>query len=211
MVERIVETKDLTVERAGLRILDGINLTVLNEEIVGISGPNGSGKTTLLRAVASLTSKSGGELKLFGGLEHPEARRRIGLIGHRPYLLPQLSLAENLHHIARLQGISSDRVDKALVVVGLEAAQHRRAAASSFGMLRRVEIAQQLLNRPQLLLLDEAYSGLDDDAHELLAELVRLTVERSGAVVMVSHDKDHLARSCSRTLHLAAGRLASAS
>ncbi len=207
-MERIVETKDLVVERAGFRILDGIDLTVDTSEVVGISGPNGSGKTTLLRALASLTSNSEGELALFGGMDHSQARRRIGLIGHRPYLLPHLTLSENLHHIARLQGFSSERADKALQVVGLEGASHRRAGASSFGMLRRVEIAQQLLDRPRLLLLDEAYSGLDDDAHQLLAELVRLTAERSGAVIMVSHDKSHLAKTCSRTLILTAGRLA---
>ena len=206
-MERIVETRSLAIERAGVRILHGVDLSVRSGEIVGISGPNGSGKTTLLRAIATLTSLSEGELELFGAPARPESRRRIGLIGHRPFLLPQLTLAENLHHIARLRDISPERVDKALDVVGLDAARDRRASASSFGMLRRVEIAQQLIDRPGLLMLDEAYSGLDETAHKLLAELVRLTSERGGAVIMVSHDREHLEKECSTLHYLSSGKL----
>ena len=205
----VAELKRIDVEREGLRILDGVDLLVDSGQAIGVVGPNGSGKTTLVRTLATLNPASGGEVVLFDGLAHDKARKRIGMIGHRPYLHPHLSLAENVHHIARLGGMSIERADHAIDVVGLQGARDRRASAASFGMIRRVEIAHQLVGKPDLLLLDEAISGLDELAQELVASLISLTTARLGGVVVVSHDRGYLEAHCDGVLSLRDGRLES--
>lgn len=192
-------------------MLRDLDLVVNPGESIGIAGPNGSGKTTLVRAAATLLSVDSGTVTVLGvDSRHPDlatTRRSIGLIGHQPAVIPELSLEENLLHIARLAGVDTARVGKALDVVGLDAAADRRADASSFGMRRRVEIAHLLLTRPMLLLLDEAASGLDDSARDLVDALVRSVCERGGGCLVVSHDHNQLATLTARVLNLVAGRL----
>lgn len=191
-------------------MLRDLDLVVNPGESIGIAGPNGSGKTTLVRAAATLLSVDSGTVTVLGAdSHHPDlsTRRAIGLIGHQPAVIPELTLEENLSHIARLAGVDTGRVAKALDVVGLAAAADRRADASSFGMRRRVEIAHLLLTRPMLLLLDEAASGLDDSARDLVDALVRSVCERGGGCLVVSHDRSQLETLTSRVMNLVAGRL----
>ena len=199
------------VSLGGQPVLAGIDLHLAPGRSLGISGPNGSGKTTLVRALATLITFDTGSATVLGvDVQHADltgVRREIGLIGHQPSLLPELTLAENLEHVARLSGIDAGRVSYALDVVGLDDAADRRAAVCSFGMRRRVEIAHFLLVKPRLLLLDEAASGLDDAAQELIGALLGSVRERDGAAVMVSHDRNHLAEHCDKLFTLASGHL----
>jgi ABC-type multidrug transport system ATPase subunit len=192
-------------------VLADIDLTLAPGESLGIAGPNGSGKTTLVRTIATLISIDGGEAHVLGAntasADLTGIRSQIGLIGHQPSLIDELTLLENLEHVARLAEIEPRRVGRALDVVGLAGAAERRASACSFGMKRRVEIAHLLLTRPRLLLLDEAASGLDSSARELIETLVESVRERQGAVVMVSHDQAQLAVLCNAVANLASGRL----
>lgn len=210
-METIVELRNVGVSLGGKRVLAGIDLTLHPGDAVGVAGPNGSGKTTLVRTMATLIAVDEGEASILGvdsrSGDLTGIRGSIGLIGHQPSLIPELTLAENLDHVARLAGVDSKRVDRALEVVGLAAASDRRAAASSFGMRRRIEIAHLLLTKPRLLLLDEAASGLDDSARDLVAALVSSVRERDGAVVMVSHDRLQLEALCDGVSTLSAGRL----
>lgn len=192
-----------------------LDLVVEPGEAVGIAGPNGSGKTTLIRTAATLVSIHRGSLEVLGqdvGKRDLVATRlAIGMIGHQPTLIPELTLVENLNHVARLAGVDVGRVPRALEVVGLGEAADRRAEACSFGMKRRVEIAHLLLTRPQLLLLDEAGSGLDESARDLIEALVGSVRQRGGGCIVVSHDRAQLTELCSRVDTLADGRLESAS
>ncbi len=191
-------------------MLHDLELTVRRSETIGVVGPNGSGKTTLLRLMASLLRPVAGRAEVLGAdLSTPEVyriRHRIGMIGHLPALVPELTLEENLEHIVRLVGLDPTRVGPALAAVGLERASSRRADASSHGMQRRAEIAILLLRRPEVLLLDEALSGLDSDASGLVTVLIARTTAGGGAVVTVSHDRAHM-EACDRVLTLAGGRL----
>lgn len=195
----------------GRPVLRDLNLVVEPGEVVGIAGPNGSGKTTLIRAAATLATPDRGSVTVLGiestAADLLETRRSIGMIGHNPGLIPHLTLEENLEHVARLVGIEMARVQRALDVVGLSEASHRRAEASSFGMRRRVEIARLLLTKPRLLLLDEAASGLDEAARQLIDALVDSTRRRGGGCLVVSHDRAQLDGLCTRVENLVGGRL----
>lgn len=210
-MDQIALLEDAGVSLGGRRILRDLDLTLPPGASLGIVGPNGSGKTTLVRVLATLTAIDRGRLTLFGaGVTSRtvlDIRRSIGLIGHQPALVPELTLAENLTHVARLADIDPLRVRKAMDVVGLADAADRRAAASSFGMRRRAEIAHLLLTKPRLLLLDEAASGLDEAARDLIAALVASVKGRNGAVVIVSHDRSQLDLLTDSLLEIRGGRL----
>ncbi len=210
-MEPLVLFDNVGVSLGGRPVLREVDLVVERGESVGITGPNGSGKTTLIRSAATLLAIDEGTAHILGrDTREPGAsdvRSSIGLIGHRPALISELTLHENLEHIARLSGIDPSRIERALDVVGLAAAADRRAEASSFGMQRRVEIAHLLMTRPNLLLLDEAASGLDDSARDLIAALVSSVTERGGGCIVVSHDASQLIALTSRVLSLSSGRL----
>jgi ABC-type multidrug transport system ATPase subunit len=199
----------LTVER--VPILAEIDLVVKAGETVGIAGPNGAGKTTLLLVLATLTSPSGGDGSVLGARlgsdEVATVRPRIGWSGHEPAVYDDLTLAENLHHIARLSGIEPSRADRALTQVGLAGAARRRASACSNGMRRRADLARLLMTAHALVLLDEAHAGLDAGAAVIVDEICRRTVASEGAVVMVSHDATALSGRVDRVLALEEGHL----
>jgi heme ABC exporter ATP-binding subunit CcmA len=202
--------QDAGVSLGGRPVLRGISVTLGPGEVLGVAGPNGSGKTTLLRLLATLVRLDQGAGRILGvPLGSPEAfsvRPDIGLIGHVPALIAELSLRENLEHATRLSGRGISGVGRALSAVGLDDAGDRKVTESSAGMLRRVEVARLLLSKPRLLLLDEAFSGLDAAARDLIDALVGRSVAAGGSVVMVSHDIGLLAR-CDRVMTLAGGRL----
>jgi ABC-type multidrug transport system ATPase subunit len=122
-------------------------------------------------------------------------------------VIGELSLRENLEHTIRLAGADPARIEPALRVVGLDEAADRKVETSSHGMLRRTEVARLLITQPRLLLLDEAYSGLDYYAQELIDTLIDRTTRVGGAAVMVSHDPRHIAERAAKVLNLSAGRL----
>lgn len=209
-MEPVVTLQGVGVSLGGVPVLRDIDLSLLPAQVLGVVGPNGSGKTTLLRLAATLLPPDRGTAAVLGvdpgSPDIYAVRSQIGLIGHAPSLVPELTLSENLDHAARLTGIDRGRAGPALSAVGLEGAAGRRAEASSHGMQRRVEIALLLLRRPRLLLLDEALTGLDSDASALVAALVERTTHSGGGVVMVSHDPSHLT-SCDQVVSLSNGRL----
>ena len=210
-MDRLVHLESAAVSLGGKPVLRDVDLTVKAGEVVGVAGPNGSGKTTLIRVLATLLRTNGGTGSVLGAElttdQVYEVRRSIGMISHIPALISELTLRENLAHIARLAGADEERVDPVLEVVGLDQAGDRRADESSFGMQRRVEVAHLLLTRPQLVLLDEATAGLDDSARALIGALADRTVNDGGGVVMVSHDRAQLARACGTVMSLSVGRL----
>ena len=204
-----------TLDRTGVtlgnsRVLSDITLSVEPGEVVGVVGANGSGKTTLLRLIASLIAPDRGSGTVLGARlgtsEVFNVRRHIGLISHIPATIPELTLEENLLHAIRLAGYETTKVADALRVVGLEGSSDRKASDSSFGMKRRTEVARLLITKPSILLLDEAISGLDSDAHKLVDALIDRTVGSGGAVIVVSHDPLQMDKA-STVLGLAVGAL----
>lgn len=193
-------------------VLRGANLHVREGEFVTLVGPNGAGKSTLLRIVATLLKPTAGEVKVGGWLlPHfaDRVRRHIGVVSHQPLLYGDLSAAENLTFFARLYRLDNQagRVAKALREVGLLARQRDPVRTFSRGMMQRLTIARATLHEPDVLLLDEPYTGLDQDAARLLDDLLRRESESGRTILMITHDLVHGLNLCDRIAILNRGKI----
>ncbi len=191
----MIEVKKL-VKRFGLKtILRGLDFSVEPGEFVALLGPNGAGKTTFLRILASLSRPSMGEVMIAGYTlpnEAAQVRARLGVVSHMPLLYPDLTAEENLQFYARMYGISNfalpPRVTEVLEMVGLENRRKDLVGAFSRGMQQRLAIGRAILHDPEVVLFDEPYTGLDQDASEMLDEVLRSVAAKGRTVVMTSHD-----------------------
>ncbi len=178
------------------RVLEGIDFDVEPGGFMLVTGPNGSGKTTLLRLCAGLATPTSGELDL------RTPREAIGFAGHEPLVYRELTAIENLDFYGRLYRVPErrERIGMLLERFGLWEARNQRAGSFSRGMQQRLSLCRALLHQPELLVLDEPYSGLDDAGAELLdRELAALRPDAT--FVVATHDPD-------RVLPLASTRLA---
>lgn len=189
----MIETKKL-IKRFGLKtILRGLDFSVEPGEFVALLGPNGAGKTTFLRILASLSRPSLGSVKVAGYSlpnESAQVRAKLGVVSHLPLLYPDLTAEENLQFYARMYGISNfgPRISKVLEMVGLEARRKDLVRTFSRGMQQRLAIGRAVLHDPEVMLFDEPYTGLDQDASEMLDDVLRTVAAKGRTVVMTSHD-----------------------
>jgi heme exporter protein A len=198
---------------SGTPVLAGVDLVVRPGEALGLLGPNGAGKTTLLRILALLLQPSGGRLAIFGcdALDAPPAlRRRIGYLGHETLCYADLTAAENLAFYARLFDVpdAPARIAELLAWAGLETAARRPVRVYSRGMGQRLALARALLHRPDLLLLDEPFSGLDPGAVEALQERLADLRAAGHAIVLTTHDLERAAPVATRLAIVHRGRVA---
>lgn len=185
------------VKQYGLNpVLRGVDLHVRQGEFVTLVGANGAGKSTLMNIVATLLRPTSGEVRVGGWLlpeQSDRVRRYIGLVSHHSLLYRDLTAAENLAFFARLYRLedADDRIMAALRTVGLFARQRDPVGTFSRGMVQRLTIARATLHEPEVLLLDEPYTGLDQEASGLLDDLLRAETERGRTILMITHDLDH--------------------
>lgn len=200
----------LTKQYGLFPVLRGVTLQVGQGEFVALVGPNGAGKSTLLRIVATLLAPSSGEVQV-GGWPLPahaeRVRQHIGLVSHQALLYGDLSAVENLLFFARLYGVPASRSVDALRRVGLAARQNDPVRTFSRGMLQRLAIARATLHEPEVLLLDEPYTGLDPAASGLLDELLRQQQALGRTILMITHDLIHGLNVCDRIAILHRGRI----
>jgi heme exporter protein A len=162
-------------------------------EFVALLGPNGAGKTTFLRILASLSRPSLGEVKVAGFRLPNEAaavRARLGVVSHLPLLYGDLSAEENLRFYGRLYGIMDlePRITEVLEMVGLDHRRRDLVRTFSRGMQQRLAIGRAVLHDPDVMLFDEPYTGLDQDASSMLDEVLQTVAAEGRTVVMTSHD-----------------------
>jgi heme exporter protein A len=186
---------DLARSFGHVRALRGVSFELARGEVLAVFGPNGAGKTTLLRLLAGLLRPDRGEISTFGRRLVPAdaaARRRIGLISHASFLYDGLTAAENLEFYARLYGLADRRalVMRALESVGLADRAGSLASTMSRGMTQRLTIARALLHDPELVLLDEPFTGLDQRAAASLRDLLERLRAANRVVVLVTHNLD---------------------
>jgi heme ABC exporter ATP-binding subunit CcmA len=192
-------------------VLQDVDFQIGAGQRVALVGANGAGKTTLLRCLASLTRPSAGEVRWFGqpARGNLEGRRRLGLVAHDSLLYPHLTLQENLVFAARMCDVAEprQRAQALLDSTGLRPHGHRLPATVSRGMRQRLSIARALVHRPQILLLDEPFAGLDAEGVEWLVELLAGLGHAGQTVCFTAHDEAIIARLADRVLEVRSGRV----
>ena len=206
-----VEVKHLSKVLGTRKAVDDVSFELPEGSFLSIFGPNGAGKTTLLRVLSTLARPTSGEAFVAGidvREEPDEAREHIGLISHQSMLYPDLTAEENLLLYARLYGVEDPaaRVTELLDAVGLAHRKLDLVRTFSRGMTQRVSIARALVHDPDVVFLDEPYSGLDPHAVEIFDELIE-SVRGDRTFVMVSHDLAKGFAMCTHALVLARGRI----
>lgn len=208
----MIETYGLAKSFGSRTALAGLDLSVPAGEFVTLVGPNGAGKTTLLRILATLTRPTAGAVRI-AGLDPARAgeqvRRKIGFLSHRTLLYDDLTAEQNLRFVARMYDLTDGaaRVDQLLEHVGLAARRADLVRTFSRGMQQRLSLARAVLHRPEVLLLDEPYTGLDPQAAQVLNDLLRQLAGEGCTILLTTHDLARALELGQRVLILARGRL----
>ena len=203
--------RQLSRSLQGRSILDRIDLTIAEGQIVTLTGVNGAGKTTLLRCLSGRLRPTSGEVLWFGQspTRRPSLNRVIGFAGHESLLYLELSASENLFFAARMHGLPHPQtsVDQMLARVGLENRAHQPAGYLSKGMRQRLSLARALIHEPPIVILDEPFSSLDADGRQWLEDwLTELRASRRG-ILFTTHDATQAQHIADQTINLHAGQV----
>ncbi|MCC3376013.1 ABC transporter ATP-binding protein [Cohnella sp. REN36] len=208
----VVRLQDVSKRIGSRTIIDRLTLEVNPGEVFGFLGPNGSGKTTTIRMMVGLITMSGGDISIAGHSvksAFPQAISRVGAIVENPEMYKFLTGYQNLVHFARMnRNITKQRIDEVIELVGLQGRIHDKVKKYSLGMRQRLGVAQAILHRPSLLILDEPTNGLDPAGiRELRDYLRRLSREEGTAVFVSSHLLSEMELMCDRVAIIQKGQL----
>jgi ABC-2 type transport system ATP-binding protein len=209
----VLELLDLHRRFSDVVALDGVSFAVPEGRIVGFVGRNGAGKTTAMRIALGVLDADEGEVRWRGAPVDTAARRRFGYMPEERGLYPKMRVLEQLVYLARLRGMvkgdaraSAQRLLETLEVVGDPGA---RVESLSLGNQQRVQLAAALVHRPEVLVLDEPFSGLDPVGVDVLSGVLRRAARTDGAaVVFSSHQLDLVERLCDEVVLIDRGRIA---
>lgn len=206
----VIDVEQVTKTLKGRRVLNDVSLQVPEGQVYGISGPNGSGKSMLLRVICGLVIPLSGRVKVFGdtigaGKEFPS---NTGVLIETPGFLPGYSGMDNLSFLAMIQNrITKDQIAEVVRLVGLDPNDRRPVRTYSTGMCQRLGLAQAIMEKPKLLILDEPTNGLDRqgvaDIHTLLMQLK----QKGSTILLTSHSAEELKNLCDQTLWMEDGEL----
>ena len=216
--EAIVEARGLTRAfrdfwmRTRAMAVDHIDLEIRSGEIFGLLGPNGSGKSTTIKMILGLLRPTAGRLSVFGRPATDVAvKRHIGFLPEESYLYRYLTPLETLDYYGRLFGLRRverrRRSEQLLDMVGLSGVAHRHVGEFSKGMMRRIGLAQALVNDPEFLILDEPTSGLDPIGTKLVKELILDLRGRGKTILLSSHLLGDVQDVCDRMVMLYGGKI----
>src|SRR5215467_670994 len=210
----MLEVRRLSKRYAGLLAVDKVSFTINRGEVVGYLGPNGSGKSTTVNMIVGLLEPSTGDILLDGHSQFDDPasyKQRIGYVPEEPHLYTHLTAVEYLTLVGRLRGMLPDRLNRKIAellrLFLLWDSRYSTMAAFSKGMRQRVLLAAALLHNPDLLVLDEPFSGLDVNASLLFRSLIAMLAAEGRMVLFSSHRFDMVEKICSRAIILSKGRL----
>ncbi len=208
----LVEIENVT-KRIGKRtIIDSLSLKLMPGEVFGFLGPNGSGKTTTIRMMVGLMAMTSGEIKIDGysiKSNYEKAIKQVGAIVENPEMYKYLTGYQNLLHFARMiPGITKERINEVIQLVGMQARIHEKVKTYSLGMRQRLGVAQALLHNPKLLILDEPTNGLDPAGIRELRDYLRRLCHEEGITVFVSsHLLSEMELMCDKVAIIQNGKL----
>jgi ABC-2 type transport system ATP-binding protein len=213
MPESVLRLDQLRKRYGETVALDGASFDVGAGQMFGFVGPNGAGKTTLMRIVLGVLAADSGQVLWHGGPIDAEARRRIGYMPEERGLYPKMRVRDQLVYMARLHGASEAQASAAagrwLARLGIEARAEDTVEALSLGNQQRVQLGVALVHEPDLLVLDEPFSGLDPDGVDALSgALLEEIRTRQVPVVFSSHQLELVERLCDSIAIIAHGRIA---
>lgn len=211
-MEPAVQLRNLTKRIGNKTIVDGLTIDIPHGEIFGLLGPNGAGKTTTIRMMVGLMSITSGQVLIRGidvNLRHEDAMRHVGAIVENPEMYSFMSGYENLMQYARMSGVRDvSRIEDIIQFVGLNPFIHQSVKTYSLGMRQRLGLAQALLHRPSVLILDEPTNGLDPVGIRELRDHLRLLADKYGVSVIVSsHLLSEMELMCDRVAIIQHGKL----
>lgn len=208
------EARALTKRYNGLLAVDQVSFTIRRGEVLGYLGPNGSGKTSTINMIVGLLEASDGSMYLDGvnvEVDPITYKRRIGYVPEEPDLYTHLTAAEYLRLVGRLRGLPHVRLEERILVLlrlfSLIDSQYGAMSTFSKGMRQRVLLAAALMHNPDLLVLDEPFSGLDVRAALLFRTLLQMFAQDGKMVLFSSHRFDVVEKVCSRVVILHDGRV----
>ena len=198
--------------RDKVRAVDAIDFEIYRGEVFGLLGPNGSGKSTTIKMILGLLHPTDGKLAVFGNLPRDvNTKKRIGYLPEETYLYKFLTPVETLEYYAKLfhlnRGTRKKRIEMLLDMVGLEHAANRPVGEFSKGMMRKVGLAQALINDPEFLILDEPTSGMDPIATDDVKKVIRRLRDRGKTILLCSHLLADVQDVCDRVAMMYGGKI----
>ena len=210
----MLELRHVSKHFSGIPAVNNVSFTAGPGEVTGYLGPNGSGKSTTMKMITGLIEMTDGQILFQGKPIHDDLisyKRTMGYVPEEPYLYNHLSAVEYLTMVAQLRNLphreSSNRIDGLLRLLALYDDRHASISGYSKGMRQKVLIAAALLHTPELVLLDEPFSGLDVASALILRSLIQELAARGKVVLFSSHELHTVERVCSRVVILHHGKV----
>lgn len=203
----ILTINNLTKKFGPITAVDDLSFTIEKGNVYGILGPNGSGKSTTLGIVLNVVNRSNGNFHWFDGSDSTHnALKKVGAIIERPNFYPYMTAVQNLELVCKIKGVTSDKVEEKLDIVGLLERKNSRFSTFSLGMKQRLAIASALLNDPEILILDEPTNGLDPQGIHQIREIIKKIASEGTTILLASHLLDEVEKVCSHVVILRKGR-----
>jgi ABC-2 type transport system ATP-binding protein len=210
----MLELRRVTKYYSGIPVVDDVSFTARGSEVTGYLGPNGSGKSTTLKMITGLIEPSEGEILFHGERVEKDPiafKQRLGYVPEEPHLYPHLTGSEYLEMVGQLRGLPAkplaEKIDGLLSLFSLHEDRYVAISSYSKGMRQKVLLAAALLHNPDLILLDEPFSGLDVNSGLVLRNLIGELAARGKVVLFSSHELETVERVCSRVVILHKGKV----